>query len=336
LSNVLAIETSCDETAACLLEGFGNVLGDSVFSQIAEHQATGGVVPEVASRSHLKAIPAVIDECLARAGCEISDVDAVAATTGPGLAPALLVGANAGRGLAAGIPAPFVPVNHLEGHLLSPFFGQPSIPPHTALVVSGGHTLLFDVQGFRHYRLLGQTRDDAAGEAYDKVAKMLGLGYPGGVEIDQLARKGDTGRHSFPRGLDKQGLDFSFSGLKTAVRIFLQKANPGEWKIEDVCAGFQESVAGVLVDKLITAAAQCNHSVVSLSGGVSSNSRLRELCSEACQDRGLQLQIADSELRTDNARMIAFVAALDIDSPLASSSSQEIQPGFQPDAFPFR
>jgi len=328
---LLAIETSCDETAAAVLRGFGDVLAHEIFSQADIHSAYGGVVPEVASRNHLESLPHVVGAALALV--PIGDLDAVAATTGPGLAAALLVGASAAKGLALGAGIPFVAVNHIEGHLLSPFFGEAEIPPHIALVVSGGHTLLFDVEGFARYRLLGRTRDDAAGEAFDKVAKLLGLGYPGGAEIDRLARSGNPARFDFPRGmLDSGDLHFSFSGLKTAVRIFLEKGF-SEADLPDICASFQLAVVEVLVAKALRAASAHGRHTVSVSGGVSTNACLRESFEHAASPRGIALRFAPDGLRTDNALMIAYAAAHHLAAGHQSPLSTDITPNFDAAGF---
>jgi N6-L-threonylcarbamoyladenine synthase len=321
---LLAIETSCDETAAAVLRGPGSVLSHVVASQAELHAAFGGVVPEVASRNHLLLVPGVVQSALGQAGIRVGAIDAFAATTGPGLAAALLVGASAARGLALGARKPFVAVNHMEGHLVSPFFGETTIPPHIALIVSGGHTLLIDVTGHRRYEILGRTVDDAAGEAFDKVAKLLGLGYPGGGMIDRLARSGDRTAVDFPRGMrDSGSLDFSFSGLKTAVRYHREKFP--DQPVEDVCASFQEAVVEVLVEKSLRAAAERGRSRIAVSGGVSSNARLQE----AFRDRSgsTTLHFAEPALRTDNALMIAFCASLQLaDSTLPTSA--EVEPNF--------
>ncbi len=325
---ILALETSCDETAAAVLRGFDDVLSHEVFSQAEIHASFGGVVPEVASRNHLESLPLVTTKALETAGCTAAGIDAFAATTGPGLAAALLVGAAAAKGLAIGAAKPFLAVNHIEGHLLSPFFGHATIPPHVALVVSGGHTLLFDVEGFGRYTLLGRTRDDAAGEAFDKVAKLLGLGYPGGAEIDRLARSGDPARFSFPRAMLDSGDDhFSFSGLKTSVRVFLEKGF-SDADLPDVCASFQQAVVDVLVGKAFRAAQRLGKTTVSFSGGVSSNGALREKATAGAAPLGLSLQFAPPELRTDNALMIAYAAAHQLAAGRTSPLSTDIQPNF--------
>lgn len=326
---LLAIETSCDETAAAVLRGFGEVLSHEIFSQASIHSEYGGVVPEVASRNHLISAPLIIERAMETSGLKINELDAIAATTGPGLASALLVGASAAKGLAIGSGKPFLAINHIEGHLLSPFFGQEKILPHTALVVSGGHTLLFDVEGFGRYRLLGRTLDDAAGEAFDKVAKLLGIGYPGGAEIDRLARAGDPKKFDFPRGMiDSGDFDFSFSGLKTAIRIFLEKNK--SFELPDVCASFQAAVIDVLVAKLFRAAKECGRSIVSLSGGVSANAGLRALASERAKRDGIEVQMVPVGLHTDNALMIAYAAAHHLANGNTQDSNTDIVPNFDP------
>ncbi len=323
---VFAIETSCDETAAAVLEGFGTVIAHEVFTQAAMHAQFGGVVPEVASRSHLESLPWVCERVFEK--CPPSAIDVFAGTTGPGLAAALLVGASAAKGLALGARKPFVAVNHIEGHLLSPFFGCAGIPPHVGLVVSGGHTLLFDVEAHGRYRLLGRTRDDAAGEAFDKVAKLLGLGYPGGVEIDRLAAAGNPARFSFPRGMiDSGDFAFSFSGLKTAVRTFLERGASAA-DLPDICASFQQAVVDVLVAKLLAAAESCGRGCIALSGGVSMNRALRTAV--MAKASGLDVRFAPDGLRTDNALMIAFAAAHRFASSGASPLATDIAPNLNP------
>jgi len=326
--SILAIETSCDETAAAVLEGFGEVLAHEIFSQAQIHSEFGGVVPEVASRNHLDFLPRIVDRTLAVAELSPGELDAVVATTGPGLASALLVGSSAAKGLALGTGCPFLAVNHIEGHLLSPFFGESEIPPHTALVVSGGHSLLLDVQKFGNYRLLGRTRDDAAGEAFDKVAKMLGLGYPGGSEIDRLARTGDPSRFDFPRGMRDSGdFHFSFSGLKTALRVFLEKGF-SRADLPDICASFQLAIVDVLVEKSFRAAQAHGRTLISMSGGVSANASLRAAATKRAEKEGMGLRFAPDGLRTDNALMIAYAAAHHLTAGKTHSVSEDITPNF--------
>lgn len=325
---VLAIETSCDETSAAVLRGFGDVVAHEIFSQAQIHSAFGGVVPEVASRNHLEALPFVVGRVLDK--IRPGELNGVAATMGPGLATALLVGAAAAKGIAIGAGLPFLAVNHIEGHLLSPFFGDAEIPPHIALVVSGGHTLLLDVEGFGKYHLLGRTRDDAAGEAFDKVAKLLGLGYPGGAEIDRLARGGDSGRFHFPRGmLDSGDFQFSFSGLKTSVRIFLEKGFP-ERDLPDICASFQRAVVDVLVAKAFRAGQAQNRNIIAISGGVSTNACLREEAEQAAKIAGVSVRFAPEGLRTDNALMIACAASHHLAAGHRHPCDTDIKPNFDP------
>ena len=324
---VLALETSCDETAAAVLRG-GELLASEVASQIAIHAPYGGVVPEVASRSHLRALKPVIAGALAAAGVEMDEMDAFAATCGPGLASSLMIGTSVAKGLAVARRKPWLAINHLEGHLLSPFFGAVEIPPAVALIVSGGHTLLVEIGAFGKYRLLGQTQDDAAGEAFDKVGKLLGLPYPGGPNVNRLAGGGDPARVDFPRSmLHSEDFAFSFSGLKTAVRYLLPKL--GSVSLPDVCASFQEAVVDVLVAKTLRAAEVTGRCVVAVSGGVSCNTRLREKLTAACAPRGLELRIAEPSLCTDNAAMIGYVAALRFARGLTSPLTADIDPNLR-------
>lgn len=330
-ATILAIETSCDETAAAVLRGFGDVASHVVLSQADIHSVFGGVVPEVASRNHLASAPAVVDKALAEAGAGPGDLDAIAATTGPGLASALLVGASLAKGMALGAGRTFLAVDHIEGHMLSPFFGEGTIPPHTSLVVSGGHTLLFDVEGFGRVGLAGRTLDDAAGEAFDKAAKMLGLGYPGGAVIDRLASDGDPARHDFPRGMiDSGDLDFSFSGLKTALRVFLEKRSGplAEGELADICASFRAAVVDVLVAKALRAARTHRRGMIAVGGGVAANSALRSRLAEGARREGIELRWPPAGLLTDNALMIAFAAAHHLSRGDSSPCTAEIAPDF--------
>jgi N6-L-threonylcarbamoyladenine synthase len=335
---LLAIETSCDETAVAILRGFEEVLAHEIYSQAEIHSEFGGVVPEVASRNHLATAPLVLDRALEKSGLRVSGLDAIAATTGPGLAPALLVGASIAKGLAIGGSKPFFAVNHIEGHLLSPFFGLEKIPAHTALVASGGHTLLLDLEGFARGLPLGRTLDDAAGEAFDKGAKLLGLGYPGGVRIDELAKSGDPARYEFPRGMAHSGdFDFSFSGLKTSLRTFLEKNQATEKNLPDICASFQAAIVDVLLEKLFRAAQSNGRKLAALSGGVSANSSLRAKAAAEAARLGIELRFPPAGLLTDNALMIAFAAAHRFAAGMGSSTAEEITPNFSPAAlFPPR
>jgi len=325
---VLAIETSCDETAVAILRD-ERLLASEIASQIALHREYGGVVPEVASRNHLRAIREVIELASKRAPMPLAGIDAFAATRGPGLATSLMIGMSVAKGLAIGFDKPFLSINHIEGHLLSPFFGRNrAIESAVGLVVSGGHTLLVDIAGVGKYRLLGRTHDDAAGEAFDKVGKLLGLPYPGGPNVDRLACEGDPARHAFPRSmLDSGDLSFSFSGLKTAVRYLLPKLS--DVHVPDVCASFQEAVVDVLVQKTIRAAEETGHRTIAVSGGVSCNSRLRAKLASTCAARGLELLLAEPALCTDNAAMIGYVAALQLTRGGSSSLADDIDPNLQ-------
>jgi N6-L-threonylcarbamoyladenine synthase len=305
---VLAIETSCDETAVAILRATREILASEIASQIDLHKQYGGVVPEVASRNHLPRIRPLIEAALQRAGCLLGEIDCVAATRGPGLLTSLLVGYSAAKGLAIGLGKPFIGINHLEGHLLSPFLQGPDRPfPSVGLIVSGGHTMLVHLAGVGSYNLLGRTLDDAAGEAFDKVAKLLELSYPGGPEIDRLAIQGNPKKFDLPRSMLNSGdFNFSFSGLKTAVRYLLPKLG-GDFHA-DLCASFQEAVVDVLVQKTIRAAKRVGVNLVTVSGGVSANSRLRSKMTDATTAAGLDLKLASSSLSTDNAAMIAYAA----------------------------
>jgi N6-L-threonylcarbamoyladenine synthase len=304
---ILAIETSCDETAVALLRGRSELLASAIASQTKLHERYGGVVPEVASRNHLLKIRPLIDEVVSTVG-GFSEIDVVAATRGPGLLTSLLVGYSVAKGLAIGLGRPFVGVNHLEGHLLSPFSeAEQGVTPCVGLIVSGGHSLLVKVDAVGSYTMLGRTLDDAAGEAFDKVAKLLGLPYPGGPVIDRLSPLGDPERFDLPRGMLGSGdLNFSFSGVKTAVRYLLPTLE-GDF-VADVCASFQEAVVDVLVKKTLRAAKLHRVNLVTVSGGVSLNTRLRARMQEATREAGLQLLLAPLHLTTDNAAMIAFTA----------------------------
>ena len=304
---VLALETSCDETAAALVMGGRDVLSSVVASQLEAHARYGGVVPEVASRAHLEAIVPVAEEAVARAGVALDRVDAVAATTGPGLIGALLVGASAAKGLAVALGVPFVAVNHLEAHLHAALLDDPDAAfPMVVLLVSGGHTLLVRVDAPGAYEVVGRTLDDAAGEAFDKVARFLGLGYPGGPAIDRVSAEGDAAAIAFPRAMLHEGLDVSFSGLKTAV-VNHVRAHP-DVRTEDVAASFQAAVVDVLVAKARRAARAHGARTVALGGGVAANSLLRARLAEGCADDGLCTVLASRAMCTDNAAMIAAAA----------------------------
>jgi len=303
-SLVLGIETSCDETAAAVVDHGTEVRSSVVSSQIDLHAEFGGVVPEIASRSHVELLTPVVADALVEAGVEGPDVGAVAATVGPGLVGALLVGVSAAKALALVWDVPFVGVNHLEAHLYAALLEEPDIElPLVFLLVSGGHTLLVAMEGHGAYRILGSTVDDAAGEAFDKVARHLGLGYPGGPVIDRLAEEGDPRAIPFPRAMPGDNLDFSFSGLKTAVVNHVRQ-HP-DVRVEDVAASFQEAVVDVLVAKARRAADQVGAKGMALGGGVAANSRLREAFLAAAVEDGRPGYVPSRAMCTDNAAMVA-------------------------------
>ena len=306
---VLGIETSCDETSAAVLVGEQRrpeLAGLVILSQDV-HRVFGGVVPELASRAHLSALPAVVDRALAEAGISWSAVDAVAVTQGPGLVGALLVGVVYAKALAYAGDRELIGVHHMEGHLFAPLVEDPDLaPPFVALLVSGGHTLLLDVPAWGRYRLLGATRDDAAGEAFDKVATLLGLGYPGGPAIERLAAQGDPTRFSFPRPMRDEGFEFSFSGLKTAVLRAVRASDDLDRDRPHLARAFQDAVLDVLVTKLERAVRATGHRTAVLGGGVACSRALAGLAARRLSDGGLaRVAVASPRLNADNAAMIA-------------------------------
>ncbi len=309
---VLGIETSCDETGVAIYDSSAGLLAHRVHSQIDLHAAYGGVVPELASRDHIRLLPALVRQTVEAAACAVSDVDAVGYTSGPGLAGALLVGAGFAEALAMALDVPALPVHHLEGHLLSPLLSSdPPKFPFVALLVSGGHTQLMSVDGVGAYRLLGETLDDAAGEAFDKTAKLMGLGYPGGPQLAALAVEGSAGRFALPRPMLRSGdLDFSFSGLKTAV---LNVVSSTQWRADyaaDLAADFQAAAVDVLVSKSMAALKLTGLKQLVVAGGVGANTMLRQELDRACARKGARVFYPEPELCTDNGAMIAFAAAL--------------------------
>jgi N6-L-threonylcarbamoyladenine synthase len=304
---VLAIESSCDESAAAVLDAREGLLAHELFSQVALHQAYGGVVPELASRDHVRRLLPLVERALQRAGTDGQDLHGVAYTAGPGLIGALLTGASLARSLAYAWGVPAVGVHHLEGHLLAPLL-EPEPPPfpHLALLVSGGHTLLIEVSDIGVYRVLGSTRDDAAGEAFDKTAKLLGLPYPGGPHLAELAGQGTAGAFSFPRPmLDRPGLEFSFSGLKTAVLHAVRGRELTPQLKADVARAVQEAIVETLVAKALRALDYTGLAALVVSGGVSANRALRERLTAAAGPRGVRVYYPRLEFSTDNAAMIA-------------------------------
>ncbi len=305
---ILGIESSCDETAAAVFDPSAGLLSNVVSSQVAVHGAYGGVVPELASREHLKSVLPVVERALADASSGRGEIDGIAVTAGPGLIGSLLVGLCFAKSLSFAWGKPIYGVDHLESHIYAVFLENPVEFPYIALLVSGGHTSLFRVEGWDGARQLGGTLDDAAGEAFDKAARMMGLPYPGGVEIDRMAREGNPGRYSFPRAwLSRDSADFSFSGLKTALRTFLGSPEGQAARVEDVAASCQEAVADVLSGKAIAASQREGIPRVVLAGGVSANSRLRALTQERGSAAGVEVFLPSKALCTDNAAMVALL-----------------------------
>ncbi len=309
---ILAIETSCDETAAAVVKNGREVLSNVIFSQIDLHTLYGGVVPEIASRKHIEKINQVIGEALDEAGVTLDDITAVAVTYGPGLVGALLVGVSCAKAIAYAKKLPLIGIHHIEGHICANYIENPELePPFLCLVVSGGHTHLVNVLDYGSYEILGRARDDAAGEAFDKVARAIGLGYPGGPKIEQAALRGDPNAANFPRAkVSDSPYDFSFSGVKTAVLNHLNECRmKGEEIVtEDIAASFQRAVVDVLVDHTMEAAGEFGISKVAIAGGVASNGALREAMGEACEKRGISFYHPSPILCTDNAAMIGAAA----------------------------
>jgi N6-L-threonylcarbamoyladenine synthase len=309
---ILSIESSCDETSAAVVKNGREVLSNMIYSQIDIHKKFGGVVPEVASRNHVEKISQVVDEALEEAGKTFDDIDGIAVTYGPGLVGALLVGVSYAKGLCYTLKKPLIPVNHIEGHICANFIAHKELePPFICLVVSGGHTHIVHVKDYGEYEILGKTRDDAAGEAFDKVARSLGLGYPGGPLIDKLAKIGNSEAIKFPRVyLEKDSLDFSFSGIKSAVLNYLNQQKMKEIPVvnEDVAASFQKAVVEVIADKVIRAAEQVGVDTIVLAGGVAANSGLRAEFAEKLKHKAIEFKYPPIILCTDNAAMIGSAA----------------------------
>ncbi len=305
---ILAIESSCDETAASVVEDGVKVLSNIVASQIEEHKLYGGVVPEIASRRHTENICGVVSEALEVANCSMEDIDAVAVTYAPGLIGALLVGVSYAKGLAYASGKPLVPVHHIAGHIAANYISHPELkPPYLCLVVSGGHSHIVEVLDYTRFNVIGRTRDDAAGECFDKVARTLGFPYPGGKYIDDAAKKGDKNAYKFPHPkLSGNEYDFSFSGIKTAVINLVHNSSQKGEEInkEDVAASFQKTVADILVEKLMAAASNLGYSEIALAGGVSANSGVRNKLKKECDKRGYNLYMPEFKYCGDNAAMI--------------------------------
>ena len=305
---VLGIETSCDETGVAIYDGELGLMAHSLYSQAHIHAEYGGVVPEIASRDHVRKLLPLLDECMGKANCTREELDGIAYTAGPGLAGALLVGASVGRSLAYALGLPAVGVHHMEGHLLAPLLeADPPEFPFVALLVSGGHSMLVAVNGIGEYRVLGETLDDAAGEAFDKTAKLLGLGYPGGPVLARAAQTGDVDRFSFPRPMtDRPGLEFSFSGLKTHTRNLWRKHSDDESARADIAAGFQQAVVDTMVIKCRRAMKATRSGQLVVAGGVGANLHLRESLARAGQKYGWRVSYPRIEFCTDNGAMIAL------------------------------
>ncbi|WP_317367657.1 tRNA (adenosine(37)-N6)-threonylcarbamoyltransferase complex transferase subunit TsaD [uncultured Tyzzerella sp.] len=305
---ILAIESSCDETSIAVVKNGREVLSNVISSQIDTHRVFGGVVPEIASRKHIEVIDFVLDEALEQANICINDIDAIAVTYGPGLVGALLVGVSYAKSLAYTLKKPLVPVHHIEGHIYANYIDDKELqPPFISLVISGGHTHIVYVEDYGKFKIIGKTRDDACGEAFDKVARTIGLKYPGGPEIDKLAKLGDRHAIDFPRVMiDTDDYDFSFSGLKSAVLNFVNKSKMTNtpFKNEDLAASFQQALVDVLVFKSIKACKENKVKILALAGGVSANSFLRESMQSACNKENIKLCVPSLKLCTDNAAMI--------------------------------
>ena len=309
---ILAIESSCDETSAAVVVNGREVLSNVIASQISTHEKYGGVVPEVASRMHIEAVSGVVEEALLEANITLDKIDAIGVTYGPGLVGALLVGLQFAKGLAFSSKKPLVGVNHIEGHICANYIQHKDLkPPFVSLVVSGGHTFIVHVKDYGKYEVIGQTRDDAAGEAYDKVARALGLGYPGGPKIDKLAKEGNPKAIVFPKAnFHEETLDFSFSGVKSAVLNYLNKCKMQNIEVNkaDVAASFQQAVVDVLKDNVLLTCKKKNVKTIAIAGGVASNSTLRETLTNAASKRGIEVLFPAPIFCTDNAAMIGSAA----------------------------
>ena len=329
----LAIETSCDETSCAVLEGGRNVLSNVISSQIEIHRKFGGVVPEVASRKHIETINLIIQQALDEADIGFKDIDVVAVTRGPGLVGALLVGISAAKSIAYALDKPLVGVNHMEGHISANYIAHKDLePPFTCLIVSGGHTYLVQANSYTDYELVGRTRDDAAGEAFDKVARALGLSYPGGPIIDKLAKTGDKSAIDFPRVyLEPDSYDFSFSGIKTAVLNYLNqmKQKGQEIVVEDVAASFQEAVIEVLVEKAIKLAKERNSDKIVLAGGVAANEGLRNMLQSRGNEENIEILYPPTILCTDNAAMVGSAAYFNYINGNISDYHLNVEPNLQ-------
>lgn len=330
---ILAIESSCDETSAAVVVNGREVLSNVIASQIDTHKKYGGVVPEVASRMHIEVVDSVVKAALEEAGVTLKDIDAIGVTYGPGLVGALLVGLQYAKGLSAGSGIPLVPVNHIQGHISANFIQHKDLkPPFVSLVVSGGHTFIVHVKGYREFEVIGQTRDDAAGEAYDKVARALGLGYPGGPKIDKLAKEGNENAIEFPRAkFHDDTLDFSFSGVKSAVLNYLNKAKMKDEEVNkaDVAASFQKAIVDVLKTNVFLTCERRNVNKIAIAGGVASNSCLRETLIKEGEKRGIEILFPAPILCTDNAAMIGSAAYFKFEAGFATDIDINAKPNLK-------
>ncbi len=330
---ILGIESSCDETSASVVKNGREILSNIISSQISLHRKYGGVVPEIASRKHVELIMPVINQAVEEAGVDLNDLDAIGVTYGPGLVGALLVGLSAAKGIAYALDKPLIGVHHIEGHISANYIEFKELePPFVCLVASGGHSHIVFVKGYNEFEIMGQTRDDAAGEAFDKIARAIGLGYPGGPLIDKAAKTGKSDRIDFPRVKFGDGsLDFSFSGLKTSVLNYLNSMEQKRevYCIEDVAASFQQAVVDVLVKNTFAAAKNKNVRKIALAGGVASNSCLRSQMKEAAQNKGMEIYFPSPVLCTDNAAMIACAAYYEFLKGNISDISLNAVPGLK-------
>ncbi len=327
---ILAFDTSCDDTSVAFYrdgENYSNIIS----SQNDIHAKFGGVIPELAARKHAEAIAYLTEEALNRANADLRDVDYVAVTVGPGLLPSLLVGVSFAKALAYANDLSIIPVNHIEGHIFAPFFNRAIEYPFLSLVVSGGHTHLFLVKNLGNYELIGKTLDDAVGEAFDKVARVLGLEYPGGPVIDRLSKTGNPYQFRIPKGLENdKSFNFSFSGVKTHVKNLVKKLGDlSKTQVADIAASFQKASIDVLVEKTVRAAKELNVKIVSVSGGVSANSYLRDAFKEASKEHNFSLVLPEKKMTTDNALMIAFAASLDLRKATKVYSKIEADPSLR-------
>lgn len=330
---ILSIESSCDETSAAVTKNGREVLSNIINTQIDVHTVYGGVVPEVASRMHIEAIDMVVKQALEKANVELSDIDAIAVTYGPGLVGALLVGLQYAKGLAFASKKPLIGVNHIEGHISANYIAHKELkPPFVSLVVSGGHTFIVYVKSYNEYEIIGQTRDDAAGEAYDKVARAIGLGYPGGPKIDKIAKEGNEDAIVFPRAnFHEETLDFSFSGLKSAVLNYINKCKMKDIEINkaDVAASFQKALVDVLKDNVFETCKQKKVDKIAIAGGVASNSSLRKVLIEEGKKNNIEILFPDPVLCTDNAAMIGCAGYYEFISGNIASNDLNAKPNLK-------